>query len=86
MVAMLAYLLTRALRPAWVELDVTVEQGLEQLKTLCSIEIRTNNGGTCLGIPELGAICRALLEALDLHLPEALPQADVPVVTRTKLP
>lgn len=86
LIVMLAYLVTRELRRAWVDLDVTVEEGLEQLKTLCSMEIRTNNGGTCLRIPEPRATSRALLTALDLHLPEALPHTDVPVVTRKKLP
>ena len=65
---------------------MTVEEGLEQLKTLCSMEIRTDNGGTCLRIPQPRATSRALLSALDLHLPEALPHTDVPVVTRKKLP
>ena len=86
LVVMLAYLVTRELRRAWVDLDVTVEEGLAQLKTLCSMEIRTNQGGTCLRIPEPRATSRALLRALDLQLPEALPHADVPVVTRKKLP
>lgn len=86
LVVMLAYLVTRELRRAWIDLDVTVEEGLEQLKTLCSMEIRTDNGGTCLRIPQPRATSRALLSALDLHLPEALPHTDVPVVTRKKLP
>jgi len=86
LVVMLAYLVARSLRRAWAELDVTVEEGLEQLKTLCSIEIRTKDGGTCLRIPKPRATSRALLKALDLHLPEALPHTDVRVVTRKKLP
>ncbi len=36
--------------------------------------------------PEPRATSRFLLQALDLHLPEALPHTDVPVVTRKKLP
>ena len=72
-VVMLAYLVARALRRAWVDLDVTVEEGLEQLKTLCSMEIRTDQGGTCLRIPQPRATCRALLRAPDLQLPETLP-------------
>jgi len=86
LVVMLAYLVVRALREAWVELDVTVEEGLDHLKTLCSIEVRTKGGGTCLRIPRPRATSQALLKALDLHLPEALPHSEVPVVTRKKLP
>ncbi len=86
LVVMLAYLVVRTLRRAWAALDVTVEEGLEQLKTLCSIEVRTPDGGCCLRIPEPRATSLALLKAVDLHLPEALPHTDVPVVTRKKLP
>ena len=86
LVVMLAYLVTRELRRAWVDLDVTVEEGLDQLKTLCSMEIRTNKGGTCLRIPQPRAKSQALLTALDLQLPDTLPHTDVPVVTRKKLP
>ena len=86
LVVMPAYLVTRELRRAWVDLDVTVAEGLEQLETLCSMEIRTNNGGTCLRIPEPRETSQSLLQALDLHLPDALPHTDVPVVTRKKLP
>ncbi len=71
---------------AWAALELTIEEGLKQLKTICSMQIRTADGGTCLRIPEPRATSQALLKALDLHLPEALPHADVPVVTRKKLP
>ena len=83
---MLAYLVAHALRRAWTKLDLTVEEGLKQLTTICSMQIRTADGGTCLRIPEPRATSQALLKALALHLPEALPHADVPVVTRKKLP
>jgi len=86
LVVMLAYLVTRELRRAWADLDVTVAEGLEQLKTLCSMEIRTDKGGTCLRIPQPRATSRTLLTALDLQLPVALPHTNVPVVTRKKLP
>ena len=85
LVVMLAYLVTQTLRRAWADLDLTVEEGLKQLKTICSMEIRTPDGGTCLRIPEPRATSQALLQALNLHLPEALPHANVPVVTRKKL-
>ena len=64
---------------------VTVEEELEQIKTPCSIGVRTNGGGTCLRIPRPRATPHALLTALDLHLPEALPHAEVPESIR-KMP
>ena len=86
LVVMLAYLIRRELSRAWAALDMTVEEGLHQLQTLCSTEIQVAGGGSCLRIPTPTAASRALLNALDIHLPEALPHTDTRVVTRKKLP
>ena len=51
LVVMLAYLIRRELSRAWTSLDVTVEEGLHQLQTLCSIEVKVTEGGSCLRIP-----------------------------------
>ena len=83
---MLAYLIRRELSQAWTSLDVTVEEGLHQLQTLCSIEVKVTGGGSCLRIPTPSPAAAALLQALKIHLPEALPHTDAPVVTRKKLP
>jgi transposase len=86
LVVMLAYMVERALRRAWAKLDTTVQEGLEQLKTISSLELRTKQGGCCLRIPQPRQESQKLLVALNLHLPEALPHTDVRVVTRRKLP
>jgi hypothetical protein len=67
-------------------LDITVEEGLHQLQTLCSVAMQINGGGSCLRIPQPSAACGALLKAADLRLPEALPHRKILVVTRKKLP
>jgi len=84
-VVMLAYLIRRALSRAWAALDTTVEEGLDQLKTLCSIEVKFPEGGACLQIPEPRDDSLALFNALDLHPPEFLPQSPARVVTHKKL-
>ncbi len=86
LVVMLAYLVRRELSRAWVALDVTVEEGLQQLQTLCSTEIKLEGGGSCLRIPTPSVASRALLDALKIRMPEALPHTDTSVVTRKKLP
>ena len=86
LVVMLAYLIRRELSRAWTLLDATVEEGLHQLQTLCATEMKVEGGGSCLRIPTPGPAVAALLKALEIHLPEALPHTDTPVVTRKKLP
>ena len=86
LVVMLAYLIRRELSRAWTALDATVEEGLTQLQTLCATEMTVDGGGSCLRIPEPSAPAQALLKALNIHLPDALPHTATPVVTRKKLP
>jgi hypothetical protein len=86
LVVMLAYLIRRELSRAWAVLDVTVEEGLHQLQTLVSTEMKVEGGGSCLRLPTPGATCGALLKALDIQLPKALPHVDTSVDTRKKLP
>ena len=86
LVVMLAYLVRRSLSEAWKPIDLTVEEGLEHLKTICSMEINVEGGGSCLRIPTPRAQSRALLHALDIRLPEALPHTKARVGTHKKLP
>jgi Transposase DDE domain len=85
LVVMLAYLIRRELSRAWTSLDVTVEEGLHQLQTLSSIQVKVHAGGSCLRIPAPSPNAAALLKSLNIRLPDALPHNDVPVVTRKKL-
>jgi transposase len=86
LVVMLAYMIIRKLREAWASLDMTVEEGLKQLSTLCSIEIKVKDHGSCLKVPKPREKSRDLLKALDIRIPTALPHREVRVVTRKKLP
>jgi transposase len=86
LVVMLAYLIRRELSRAWASLDVTVEEGLHQLQTLCVTEVKVEGGGSCLRIPTPSVAAAALLKALKIRLPEVLPHTETVVVTRKKLP
>lgn len=84
-VVMLAYMIARKLRQSWVEVDTTVEEGIKQLSTLCSIEVNVRNNGSCLKIPRPRKNSRELLKALNIRMPLALPHREVRVVTRKKI-
>ncbi|MBV6517849.1 MAG: IS1634 family transposase ISPph1 [Candidatus Brocadia fulgida] len=85
-VVMLAYLIIRRLRDAWKSFDLTVEEGLKQLTTICSVEVKVKGQKAhCQKIPHPRQQSRELLEALQVKLPEALPSRNLRVVTRKKL-
>jgi hypothetical protein len=86
LVVMLAYMIVRKLREAWAAFDLTVEEGIKQLSTLCSMEMRVKGHGSCLKIPRPRQRSRDLLKALDVQMPTVLPHREVRVVTRKKLP
>jgi len=85
LVVMLCYMIIRKLRRAWQEFDLTVEEGLKQLMTVCSMEMQVKNQASCLKIPRPREKSRQLLKALDIRMPIVLPHRNVRVVTRKKL-
>lgn len=85
LVVMLAYMIVRILRGAWQEFDLTVEEGLKQLSTLCSMEMKVKNQASCLKIPRAREKSRQLSKALNIRMPIVLPHRKVHVVTRKKL-
>jgi len=69
----------------WSGLNVTVEEGLHHLSTLCSTELVIEGKGACHHIPEPRETAQALLHALDIRLPQAIPKRRIRVVTKKKL-
>jgi transposase len=83
-VVMLAYLLERELDKHWRGLDVTLEEGIDELGSLRGIEM-TIRGATCQRVPTPTGLSKQLLEAADIKLPNVLPLRKVHVATRKKL-
>ena len=86
LVVMLAYLIIRELRRAWGHLNLTVEEGVAQLTTLCALEIRVQGQEPFWRVPKPRGLSQRLLEAVGVQVPDVLPPRKGPVVTRTKLP
>jgi transposase len=83
-VVMLAYLLERELEKYWRGLEVTVQEGIDELGSLRGVEM-TIGKGTCQKVPDPTGLSEQLLEAARVKLPKALPLRKVHVATRKKL-
>ena len=86
LVVMLAYRLVRELGRRWRDMDLTVQEGLDQLAQLCATEIVEDDRTLCCQIPEPRPTVGALQAAVGIRLPEALPGKGVIVTTKRKLP
>ena len=85
LVVMLAYKIIRKLREAWLKFDLTVEEGIKRLATLCSIEVKCKDNTSCLKIPRPRIESGELLKALNIKMPIVLPHRDIKVDTKKKL-
>jgi transposase len=85
--SMLALKVRRHLERAWWPLEVTVEEGLRELETLCVVELVHPQSGEVIArqVPEPSARQQQLLQALNLSLPATVPQGRVIVGTRKKI-
>jgi hypothetical protein len=86
LVVMFAYAIIRELHRAWGHLDLTGEEGIAHLATLCAMDRRVQGPEPFCRIPKPRESSQRLLEAVGAHLPEALPQRTVRVVTKKQLP
>jgi transposase len=84
-VVMLAFLLQRELERSWVDLDLTVEEGINELAAIHMEEI-------CMGstriqnIPTPNEMGMQLLKKAGVNLPSMLPSRPANVHTKKKLP
>jgi transposase len=84
LIVMLSYMVLRELRQMWKSIDMTVEEGIEQLKTVCTMEVSIS--GKCFwNIPEPRKEIKNLLECSAVKLPATLPYVNLKVVTKKKL-
>jgi transposase len=81
---MLAYLITQELQKRWASLELTVAEGIEELSSLCSVEI-TVDKLSYQQIPQPRPMGKKLLELAEVTLPKNLPCKNVTVATRKKL-
>jgi len=86
LVVMLAYLLTQALRRRWRDIDLTVQEGLDRLASLCLVEVIIGGRPSHNQVPAPRDDVRSLFEAAGVAIPAALPLLPARVATRQTLP
>jgi len=85
LVVMLAYRITKELSDRWRTLNLTVDEGLRNLETLCVMEVSIQGQPRFNQIPKPLPLLQQLLDLAKVQLPEALPCNGVKVATRKKL-
>src|SRR4030042_4881065 len=84
-VVMLAYRIIQELAIRWQHLDVTIQEGINELSTLCATDLIINGEKQCNQIPQPRGSVRKLIEAANVRMPEALPCRGIIVTTKKKL-
>jgi transposase len=84
-VVMLAYRIIQELAKRWSHFNITVQEGIHQLATLCSEEVLINGKPYCHKIPQPDRELQRLFDAAGVRLPAALPNKGVHVLTKRKL-
>src|SRR5467141_1627068 len=85
LVVMLADQIMRYLASCWSTFDLTVEEGLHTLATLCLVEVLPHNAPSYHCIPTPRDAIARLLHSADITLPKAFSLSGVRVSTRKKL-
>jgi len=88
LIVMLAYKIIRKLCEAWHHLNLTVQEGVNELSSLCLETININGATSYNSIPTPRDSIKALLHALNITLPNVLarnPITNKRVSTNTKL-
>jgi len=86
LIVMLAYRLRWELQAEWHDLDITVEEGLTQLSTLCADQVTIGGQSGYLSIPEPRDTLAQLFAACMVTSPTALPRNRADVATKRSLP
>ena len=85
LVVMLAYRLIHELASRWSTLDLTVQEGIDMLASLCLVEVQVNGQVPFNQMPQPSQAIQSLLDAARVRLPSALPAKKASVSTKAKL-
>ncbi|MDR0611194.1 MAG: hypothetical protein LBG58_13875 [Planctomycetaceae bacterium] len=79
-------MLIQKLRNSWEELDMTVEEGIELLETLCTVKVKLDDNISAHRIPMPRQDINQLFTLANIPLPELLPTKKITLAkTKTKI-
>ena len=84
-VVMLAYKIIRNLAQSWKDIEVTIEEGVRELDSICLNITKMNGKMPFQTIPKPRKLGQRLLNALNIQLPDVVPDHGVIVSPRKKL-
>lgn len=85
-VVMLAYKIVQELAHRWSWINLTVQEGLDELASVCAMEVRVGGKASVHKIPQPRPSAQQLLDAASVRLPDVLPCKGIKVASRKKLP
>ena len=85
LVVMLAYRLIQELAKRWSTLDITVQEGISQLTTLCVHQLSVNDQKVTNCVPIPNEIVAKLFKHANIGLPRITEQEEAKISTKTKL-
>jgi hypothetical protein len=81
-----SYLMAQELRRRWRNIDLTLQEGLDRLASLCVAEVRSGGRASYNQVPTPREDVRRLFEAAAIAIPTTLPLAPARAATKKKLP
>ena len=85
-VVMLAYMIVRELAHRWNRINLTVQEGIDELASVCAMEVVFDGKSRANKIPVPRPSAQRLLDAASVRLPDVLPCKGIRVATRKRLP
>jgi hypothetical protein len=85
LVVMLAYKIVQELALRWQTLNLTVQEGMDELASVCTMEMTLGGKKQAHQIPEPRPSVQHLLEAASVRLPTVLPCKGIKVASRKNL-
>jgi hypothetical protein len=76
------YRIVQELSSRWQNINLTVEEGINELAQVCAMDMRVNGKPFCKKIPEPRRSIKKLLKEAKVRLPEVLPSTGKKVATR----